>query len=148
MIYIYNPPDREKLGAGAAAAEKPAEEAAPAAPATPAPAGACRRCPGTPPAPPTAPPRRTPRTANVLENRAMKLKLKLDKKTLLDFLLQNVEKIVLGAIVLIFVLMLYSSLSTAGVSTRRPKICRRQSPAGGTPSRRPRRTPSWRWSTT
>ena len=29
----------------------------------------------------------------------MKLKLKLDQKTLLDFLLQNVEKIVFGVIV-------------------------------------------------
>ena len=43
VIYIYNPPDREKLGTGAASAEKPAEAAAPAAPAQPPPA--CRRTP-------------------------------------------------------------------------------------------------------
>ena len=47
VIYIYNPPDREKLGTGAASAKNPAEAAAPAAPAA-APAAA-RRTPGTPP---------------------------------------------------------------------------------------------------
>ena len=51
----------------------------------------------------------------------MKLKLKLDKKTIQDFLLQNVEKIVLGVVVLVFLLMLYSSLSTAGRFDKTPE---------------------------
>jgi hypothetical protein len=38
VIYIYNPPDREKLGTGTASAEKPAETATPAAPEPAAPA--------------------------------------------------------------------------------------------------------------
>ncbi len=43
----------------------------------------------------------------------MKLKLKIDRKTLQDFLLQNVEKIVLGVVALLFFFMLYSSLTSA-----------------------------------
>jgi hypothetical protein len=35
VIYIYNPPDRAKLGTGAASQEKPADGTAPAAPGTP-----------------------------------------------------------------------------------------------------------------
>lgn len=50
----------------------------------------------------------------------MKLKLKFDKKTILDFLLQNVEKIVLGLFVLIFLLLLYSSLSSASRFEKTP----------------------------
>ena len=56
VIYIYNPPDREKLGTGAASAEKPAEAAAPAAPAQPP--RASRAMPAAPP--PAAPPRAPP----------------------------------------------------------------------------------------
>jgi len=37
VIYIYNPPDIERLGTGTASVEKPAGAAAPAAPAVPAP---------------------------------------------------------------------------------------------------------------
>lgn len=51
----------------------------------------------------------------------MKLKLNLDKKTILDFLLQNVEKIVLGVIVLVMLLMLYSAFRGAGRFDRTPK---------------------------
>ena len=51
----------------------------------------------------------------------MKLKLKLDKKTILEFLLQNVEKMVLGVVVLVFLMMLYSSLSSAGHFEKTPK---------------------------
>jgi hypothetical protein len=50
----------------------------------------------------------------------MKLKLKFDKKTILDFLLQNVEKIVLGIFALIFLLLLYSSLSSAARFEKTP----------------------------
>ena len=110
VIYIYNPPDREKLGTGAASAEKPAESR-PARRTVPA---------GNRRAQPRRGPARPPVTSDS-ESRAMKLKLKLDKKTLLDFLLQNVEKIVFGVIVLVFVLMLYSSLSTAGRFDKTPE---------------------------
>jgi hypothetical protein len=51
----------------------------------------------------------------------MKLKLKIDKKTVQDFLLQNVEKIVLGVFVLIFLLMLYSSLTSAARFDKSPE---------------------------
>lgn len=41
----------------------------------------------------------------------MKLKLRFDKAAILDFLLQNVEKIVLGVVAIIFLLMVYSALT-------------------------------------
>ncbi|MCE5304047.1 MAG: hypothetical protein LLF97_13195 [Planctomycetaceae bacterium] len=44
----------------------------------------------------------------------MKVKIKFDQKVLLDLLLQHVEKIVLGVFVLIFLLMVYRSLGSAG----------------------------------
>jgi hypothetical protein len=49
-----------------------------------------------------------------------KLKLKFDKKAVLDFLLQNVEKMVLAVIALIFLSMLYSSLTRAGRFDKTP----------------------------
>ena len=51
----------------------------------------------------------------------MKLKLNLDKKTIQDFLLQNVEKVVLGVIVAVMLLMLYSALRGAGRFDRTPE---------------------------
>lgn len=51
----------------------------------------------------------------------MKLKLKLDKNTIQEFLLQNVEKMVLSVVVLIFLMMLYSSLSSAGHFEKTPQ---------------------------
>lgn len=51
----------------------------------------------------------------------MKLKLNLDKKTIQDFLLQNVEKIVLGLIVVVMLLMLYSAWTGAGRFERTPE---------------------------
>ncbi len=61
VIYIYNPPDRAKLGTGSLA-EKPADAAAPSAPATPAPAAAPSN-PATPAAIPAAAPGKTPAAA-------------------------------------------------------------------------------------
>ncbi|MEN6407207.1 MAG: hypothetical protein ABFC77_12135 [Thermoguttaceae bacterium] len=43
----------------------------------------------------------------------MKVKIKFDQKALLDFLLQHVEKIALGVFVLVFLLMVYGSLTSA-----------------------------------
>jgi len=64
IIYIYNPPDREKLGTGAAAVKKPAEVAPPAeVPATPPAAGTTPpdEAPGAPPvAAPAMPPAAQP----------------------------------------------------------------------------------------
>lgn len=40
----------------------------------------------------------------------MKLKLRFDKTAILDFLLQNVEKIVLGLVAVVFLLMAYSAI--------------------------------------
>jgi hypothetical protein len=61
IIYIYNPPDRTKLGTGTASAEKPPEAAAPAVPATPAPqtpvpAATPAAAPAVPPATPAGAP--------------------------------------------------------------------------------------------
>jgi hypothetical protein len=60
----------------------------------------------------------------------MKLKLKLDKKTLLDFLIQNVEKIVFGIITLIFLMMLYSSLTGTSRYEKTPEQLQKDAKAG------------------
>lgn len=51
----------------------------------------------------------------------MKLKLNLDKKTILDFLIQNAEKIVFGLIVIVMLLMLYAAFTGAKRYERSPK---------------------------
>jgi hypothetical protein len=43
----------------------------------------------------------------------MKVKLKLDQKAILEFLLQNGEKIVLGVVAVIFLVILYKGIATA-----------------------------------
>ena len=50
-----------------------------------------------------------------------KIKLQLDKDTILEFLLQNVEKIVLGVVVLIFLSLVYSAIAHSGRFDRYPK---------------------------
>jgi hypothetical protein len=56
VIYIYNPPDREKLGTGTASAEKPGEAAATEAPAATPPAQAAPAAsPAASPAEPSKP---------------------------------------------------------------------------------------------
>ena len=75
----------------------------------------------------------------------MKLKLKLDKKTIQEFLLQNVEKIVLGVSRSHFpvdALLLAEHGRTFRQDARRVAEGRRQ--RAGRRSRQPRRTPSWR----
>jgi hypothetical protein len=49
-----------------------------------------------------------------------KLKLNLDKDTILEFLLQNVEKIVLGLVGVIFLSMVYSAISKSGRFDKAP----------------------------
>ena len=56
----------------------------------------------------------------------MKLKLKLDKKAIQNFLLQNVEKIVLGLVVIIFLLMLSSAWSGAKSYEKSPEELQRK----------------------
>ncbi len=68
VIYIYNPPDREKLGTGAASVEKPAEASAPSgakapAPATPPATGPAASPAAAPATAPTAPPAAAPGTS-------------------------------------------------------------------------------------
>jgi hypothetical protein len=60
----------------------------------------------------------------------MKLKVNLDKKAIRDFLLQNVEKIALGAVAVVFLLMLYSALATAGRFDRTPEQLQTQAANG------------------
>jgi hypothetical protein len=50
-----------------------------------------------------------------------KLKLKLDKDTILEFLLQNAEKIVLGVVVLIFLVMTYFAIAKSGRFDKTPE---------------------------
>jgi hypothetical protein len=60
----------------------------------------------------------------------MKVKVKLDLKKVQDFLLQNVEKIVLGVVAFVFLLMLYSALSAAGRFNKSPDDLKKQADAG------------------
>ena len=60
----------------------------------------------------------------------MKLQVKFDKKAIQDLLLRNVEKIVLGVVVLVFLLMLYSALTTAGRFGKSPEDLQRQTADG------------------
>jgi len=113
VIYIYNPPDARNWAPAPHRAEKPAEEAVPRPHRQPGLSPHHRLpCPGRrrPPRPAHRRRRRrvTGRCARgaetiEAENRAMKLKLKLDKRRCWTFCLQNVEKIVFGVIGLIFV---------------------------------------------
>ena len=52
----------------------------------------------------------------------MKLKLRLDKATVQEFFIQNVEKIVFGVAALVFLLLVYSAFTASGIS-RRPSSC-------------------------
>jgi len=60
----------------------------------------------------------------------MKVQLKIDQKAIQDFLLQHVEKIGLGIVVAIFLLMLYSALNSAARFDRTPDQLRTQTAAG------------------
>ena len=50
-----------------------------------------------------------------------KIKLQLDKDVILEFLLQNAEKIVLGLVVLIFLSLVYSAIANCGRFDKEPK---------------------------
>ena len=128
VIYIYNPPDSEKLGTGAVAPATPAE----AADARGEPAGRrarnCRRlndCRASPGRGWLA------AVSRRCRNQAMKVKLNLDKATIRAFFLHHTEKIVFGGVVLCFVFMVYVALSRAGFD---------RTPDGLSALRRTRRT--------
>jgi hypothetical protein len=60
----------------------------------------------------------------------MKVKVKFDLKKIQEFLLQNVEKIVLGAVVFVFLMMLYSALAKAGRFGQTPDQLQTQAATG------------------
>ena len=54
----------------------------------------------------------------------MKLKLRLDKASILEFLIQNVEKIVLGVAALVFLFLVYSALTGVERYPQKPEQLR------------------------
>jgi len=60
----------------------------------------------------------------------MKLKVKLDPKAIQEFLLQNVEKIVLGIVGLIFLSMAYSAIAKSGRYRSTPEQLQTEATAG------------------
>ncbi len=130
VIYIFNPPDREKLGKGAAAAAAPpgspakvARHATAArhaahrftgqAACRPAGQGPCRFAGQSPCRPPR--PRQNPG-----EMRTMKVKLKFDAKSIQALLIANVEKIGFAVVAVICLLMVYYAVAGMKGDPRTP----------------------------